>query len=417
MNFFELSGDFEHMDDYDIIKKCSLFSTLNDQQLIQLITNLQKITLKTDEILFEQGDMADTVYVVLKGELISYFVTKNNQVKIVGSIRPVETVGELAVLGGEPRSLSVKAAMATELLKCTDYFFKQFCNDHPSVLTEISKLVIERNFKTIHLVVQENNSRINFIFAMQDHHYNDKLIHDLRDQLQDKNLSFSVNPSTVEITYLIKEAEIKQKNIYIFLTSIDHTIIKLCLDKLYFCYLIYFSELRQIDYTRHNSLLNALIKAQNARLGLVLIHPENTLRPINTKYWIEKEKFTFHHHVKMNKASDFARFIRYLIGKANLLVLSGGGARGLAHVGVLQAFAGQGIPIDAIGGTSSGAAMGAAFIFADNLPTFLNYVHQIKKSAGNSVSLSNLTWPKISLYSGNPGTKTLMDIFQDVCIE
>ena len=158
MNFFELSGDFEHMDDYDIIKKCSLFSTLNDQQLIQLITNLQKITLKTDEILFEQGDMADTVYVVLKGELISYFVTKNNQVKIVGSIRPVETVGELAVLGGEPRSLSVKAAMATELLKCTDYFFKQFCNDHPSVLTEISKLVIERNLKTIHLVVQENNS-------------------------------------------------------------------------------------------------------------------------------------------------------------------------------------------------------------------------------------------------------------------
>ena len=43
------------------------------------------------------------------------------------------------------------------------------------------------------------------------------------------------------------------------------------------------------------------------------------------------------------------------------VVLGGGGARGLAHIGVLQALEEAGIPIDAIGGTSMGSVMAAAY--------------------------------------------------------
>jgi NTE family protein len=43
------------------------------------------------------------------------------------------------------------------------------------------------------------------------------------------------------------------------------------------------------------------------------------------------------------------------------LVLSGGGARGLAHVGVLQALEEQRIPVDAIAGTSMGAVVGGLY--------------------------------------------------------
>src|SRR5690606_36789666 len=40
------------------------------------------------------------------------------------------------------------------------------------------------------------------------------------------------------------------------------------------------------------------------------------------------------------------------------LVLSGGGAKGLAHIGVLKVLEEQGIKIDYIGGTSMGAIIG-----------------------------------------------------------
>jgi NTE family protein len=43
------------------------------------------------------------------------------------------------------------------------------------------------------------------------------------------------------------------------------------------------------------------------------------------------------------------------------LVLSGGAARGLAHIGVLKALEEQGVRIDAIAGTSMGAVVGGLY--------------------------------------------------------
>jgi NTE family protein len=43
------------------------------------------------------------------------------------------------------------------------------------------------------------------------------------------------------------------------------------------------------------------------------------------------------------------------------LALSGGGARGIAHIGVLKAFEEHGIPVDAIAGTSMGAVVGSIY--------------------------------------------------------
>ena len=44
------------------------------------------------------------------------------------------------------------------------------------------------------------------------------------------------------------------------------------------------------------------------------------------------------------------------------LALSGGGARGVAHIGVLKVFKRENIPIDFIVGRSIGALVGAAFV-------------------------------------------------------
>ena len=43
------------------------------------------------------------------------------------------------------------------------------------------------------------------------------------------------------------------------------------------------------------------------------------------------------------------------------LALSGGAARGLAHVGVISVLHREGIPIDMIAGTSAGAIIGAVY--------------------------------------------------------
>jgi len=67
----------------------------------------------------------------------------------------------------------------------------------------------------------------------------------------------------------------------------------------------------------------------------------------------------------MNKFFKFI-FIIYLITNTAFsqkvgLVLSGGGAKGIAHIGVIKALEEQGIPIDYIAGTSMGAIIGGLY--------------------------------------------------------
>lgn len=68
-------------------------------------------------------------------------------------------------------------------------------------------------------------------------------------------------------------------------------------------------------------------------------------------------KFVVGLFLSIPEVGDYERLVRHLCGKAVGVVLGGGGARGLAHLGVLSAMAEQGVPVDYIGGTSQGAYM------------------------------------------------------------
>ena len=56
------------------------------------------------------------------------------------------------------------------------------------------------------------------------------------------------------------------------------------------------------------------------------------------------------------------------------LVLSGGGSKGFAHVGVLKVLAEAGIPIDYIGGTSIGSVIGGLYALGYDARTIEEFV-------------------------------------------
>jgi len=70
-----------------------------------------------------------------------------------------------------------------------------------------------------------------------------------------------------------------------------------------------------------------------------------------------------HHFVQTDPdrifADDVARMIRRLTGRSVGVVLSGGGARGFAHLGALAALREAGVLVDRVGGCSMGAVMAA----------------------------------------------------------
>lgn len=63
------------------------------------------------------------------------------------------------------------------------------------------------------------------------------------------------------------------------------------------------------------------------------------------------------------------------------LVLSGGGAKGFAHIGVLQALEAQGVPIDLVVGTSMGAVVGGLYAAGNSPAELETAAHEIDWAA------------------------------------
>ena len=69
------------------------------------------------------------------------------------------------------------------------------------------------------------------------------------------------------------------------------------------------------------------------------------------------------------------------------LVLSGGGARGITHVGVINALEESGIPVDYVAGTSMGAVIGSLYVMgysSDEVITILKSDEFKRWSTGDS---------------------------------
>jgi lysophospholipid hydrolase len=98
--------------------------------------------------------------------------------------------------------------------------------------------------------------------------------------------------------------------------------------------------------------------APRAQRVLVLMHPPGTLRPKGTARWGQRWAVDRILHVRAGSGGDMARLGRMMAGRPYGLVLGGGGARGFAHLGVRRAMVELGIPIDMVGGSSIGGALG-----------------------------------------------------------
>jgi len=96
------------------------------------------------------------------------------------------------------------------------------------------------------------------------------------------------------------------------------------------------------------------------------------------------------------------------------LVLGSGGARGLAHIGVIHWLEENGFKIESISGCSMGALIGGVYA-AGKLDVFEQWVNAITKV--DIVTLLDLSWERTGLVKGDKIINTLIDLVGDQLIE
>jgi len=365
-------------DIYEFLAKSDLFSQWEADALKELIPKLAVKYLPSQQTLIKQGDSGDSLYIVLHGRLR---ITKEHG-KIVEQICEIGTgdlVGEISLLVQSPRTASVVAIRDCVLLELSHKDYDEISNKFPKASLEIARHCIRRLIKldkntvktTGHIttiaIVPISTSPIVHEFIQQCsetlNRMDDTLL--INHQTISNGIDIDVNQISDhgvahnQLLTWLNDQEFKHRYL-LYQTDYELTAwSKLCIRQADRIYLICDPEnSRSLTELEHFILNKANV---SSRIGLILLHQDKAKPPSDTQSWLKLRQVDDFYHVAIKDADNMRRIARIISGKSQGLVLSGGGARGLAHIGLIKAIEELNIPVDVIGGTSSGSLIAAAY--------------------------------------------------------
>ena len=100
---------------YEVLKSVPLFADLPEANLEHLCQEVEEVRLSAGEELFAEGSPGDRLYVITEGELEVLKDSSGREV-LLNVLKPVEVVGEMALLEDKPRMASVRARSDSALL-------------------------------------------------------------------------------------------------------------------------------------------------------------------------------------------------------------------------------------------------------------------------------------------------------------
>ena len=182
------------------------------------------------------------------------------------------------------------------------------------------------------------------------------------------------------------------------------------------CVLLLVDSRQAPELHRVEELLAWANEKKNVRVELVVVQssaaqekkdPADEHASDNLNNWSEQRPWISKQHLVRcafsDHVQDFRRMTRRIAGQSVGLVLGGGGARGLAHLGIIKALNEVGVPIDIVGGTSQGAFIGGLLARnPDDWGLLNDSVHQMAADMSNiSNKVWDLTFPLTSFFSAH----------------
>lgn len=136
----------------------SLLRALDPAQLAQLLKSSKRRELKRGEIIISQGDeVGDFAVILLSGSLKISMVSVNGREIILNYCKPGDVVGEIAMLDRGPRTASVSAAEASEVLVIPAPAFEAAATaNHASMIGLLRAMA--GHIRTANLVVESDRT-------------------------------------------------------------------------------------------------------------------------------------------------------------------------------------------------------------------------------------------------------------------
>lgn len=116
-----------------MLDRVPLFADLDAEALAELENHTKRKHYQKRTVIIERGDESSTLYVLESGRAKVYIADDAGKEVVLRELGPGDHFGELALLGGSPRTASVMSLTDCEVLVLTGPVFKAFLAAHPEV--------------------------------------------------------------------------------------------------------------------------------------------------------------------------------------------------------------------------------------------------------------------------------------------
>ncbi|TCV92838.1 NTE family protein [Luteibacter rhizovicinus] len=389
-----------------LIERSGTFGHLGAGARSALARRLIWLSLPGGATLFVQGEPSDGMYLLRSGSLASFAPDGSTDHLIVaGGI-----VGDVGQITGDCRRRTVRALRDSELLWLPSAAFAGLAADHASVLLATARTAVRRLRDS--LADQRAGSPRTFAVLAHDpgvpaRAFATRLVQALAEHGRSALIGPEHGLGRSGAWFAEREAEL------------DYTV-----------YLDTEGQglWRNRCRRQADALLLPVLAAQQpaawpedwTRMApdhrphhLVLIHPGHDVAHGAAARWAATlAPATRQHHVRAG--ADIDRIARLVSGNGRGLVLAGGGARGMAHLGALRALGEAGHTFDAVGGTSIGAIIAAGVAMGWPVERM---AETMREAFVSGRPLSDWTLPLVALTRGHRATRMLRRTFGAIDIE
>jgi len=134
------------------LKKTTLFSELNDEALATVAQKASTRKLAKGEVLIKKGEAGDSLFLVHYGWMKIVTEDSKGDELIINKCGPGETIGEMALIDGAPRSATVIALEDAEVLELKQDVFEEILDKRPDVSLSIIRSYSNRlRFSTTYI--------------------------------------------------------------------------------------------------------------------------------------------------------------------------------------------------------------------------------------------------------------------------
>ncbi len=395
-----------------------LLHSLSDEEIQQVFDAASRRMFKSGEKLCSQDQVGKSMFIILSGRIRISVRKDDGNEQVLGILQQGDHFGELVLLNGGQRTATATALMDTEVMEIAKQDFYDLVKQVPEFSFNLSRTIGDR--LRGQLAGNITRDRLGIIGLIRTSELTSAFVQQITQHFIGKNKRIKIFSDRAPYwesmafgqlhlipcsTYQKIDVALLQRSLSEAAEQCDHVFVDIKSDRtipelLMQCERVWwFAEQNKSKSHARVEQISNLLKQQPrlaSRLQIVWVQPKSHVlaKVIQHGVATKLDEIRCAYDSKMNnlRPADLARFYHAARGVHLGLALGGGGAHGLAHIGVIAALEENGLFFDRLAGTSAGAIIagghGAGFnqkhllkLFNKEmqLPKFMKFVPKATK--------------------------------------